>query len=158
MSGEEFANFVRRNEESFYRIAYSYVRSREDALDIVQDAVEKGLRKLPTLRDPERIKPWFCRILVNESIDSLRRRRDTEPADESLPGPDDAGGRTEALALYDAVAALPPKLKTVIVLRFFEDMKLAEVAQAAGCTLSTAKSRLYKALALLRVELDDEEV
>ena len=76
MSGEEFANFVRRNEESFYRIAYSYVRSREDALDIVQDAVEKGLRKLPTLRDPERIKPWFCRILVNESIDRLRRRRD----------------------------------------------------------------------------------
>ena len=52
MSGEEFANFVRRNEESFYRIAYSYVRSREDALDIVQDSVEKGLRKLPTLRDP----------------------------------------------------------------------------------------------------------
>ena len=41
---------------------------------------------------------------------------------------------------------------------FFEDMKLAEVAQAAGCTLSTAKSRLYKALALLRLELDDGEV
>ena len=123
----------------------------------MQDAVEKGLRKLPSLRDPARIKPWFCRILVNESIDRLRRR-DTEPADESLPGPDDAGGRTEALALYDAVAALPPKLKTIVILRFFEDMKLTEVAQAAGCTLSTAKSRLYKALALLRVELDDGEV
>ena len=151
MSGEEFANFVRQNEAGFYRIAYSYVRSREDALDIVQDAVEKGLRKLPTLRDPARIKPWFCRILVNESIDRIRRRRETEPAD-------DAGGRAEALALYDAVAALPPKLRTVIILRFFEDMKLAEVAQAAGCTLSTAKSRLYKALALLRLELDDGEV
>ena len=77
MSGEEFANFVRQNEAGFYRIAYSYVRSREDALDIVQDAVEKGLRKLPTLRDPARIKPWFCRILVNESIDPARpgRRR-----------------------------------------------------------------------------------
>lgn len=119
MSGEEFANFVRQNEAGFYRIAYSYVRSREDALDIVQDAVEKGLRKLPTLRDPARIKPWFCRILVNESIDRIRRRRETEPADESLPAPDDAGGRAEALALYDAVAALPPKLRTVIILRFF---------------------------------------
>ena len=83
MSGEEFANFVRQNEAGFYRIAYSYVRSREDALDIVQDAVEKGLRKLPALRDPARIKPWFCRILVNESIDRIRRRRETEPADES---------------------------------------------------------------------------
>ena len=86
MSGEEFANFVRRNEESFYRIAYSYVRSREDALDIVQDSVEKGLRKLPTLRDPERIKPWFCRILVNESIDRLRRRRTRSPPTRACPG------------------------------------------------------------------------
>ena len=81
MNGEEFANFVRQNEDSFYRIAFSYARNREDALDIVQDAVEKGLRKLPSLRDPARIKPWFCRILVNESIDRLRRRRDIEPAD-----------------------------------------------------------------------------
>ena len=56
------------------------------------------------------------------------------------------------------MSKLPPKLRTVIILRFFEDMKAAEVAQAAGCTLSTAKSRLYKALELLRVELDDWEV
>ena len=158
MSGEEFANFVRRNEESFYRIAYSYVRSREDALDIVQDSIEKALRKLPGLRDDSRIKPWFCRILVNESIDCLRRRRGTEPVDESLPAADETGRRAEALALYDAVSKLPPKYKTVIVLRFFEDMKLQEVAQAAGCNLSTAKSRLYKALELLRVELKDWEV
>ena len=84
MSGEEFANFVRQNEAGFYRIAYSYVRSREDALDIVQDAVEKGLRKLPTLRDPARIKPWFCRILVNESID--RRREPARPGRRRWPG------------------------------------------------------------------------
>lgn len=118
MNGEELANFVRQNEDSFYRIAFSYARNREDALDIVQDAVEKGLRKLPSLRDPARIKPWFCRILVNESIDRLRRRRDIEPADESIPAPDDTGGRADSLALYDAVAALPPKLKTIVILRF----------------------------------------
>lgn len=95
MSGEEFANFVRQNEAGFYRIAYSYVRSREDALDIVQDAVEKGLRKLPTLRDPARIKPWFCRILVNESIDRIRRRRETEPRgrEPARPGRRRGAGR-----------------------------------------------------------------
>lgn len=47
MTGESFADFVRQNEASFYRIAYSYVRNREDALDIVQDSIEKALRKLP---------------------------------------------------------------------------------------------------------------
>lgn len=158
MTGEEFAGFVRQNEASFYRIAFSYVKSREDALDIVQDSIEKALRKLPGLRDDARIKPWFCRILVNESIDSLRRRRGSEPVDESLPAPDDTGKRTEALDVYEAVSKLPPKYKTIVVLRFFEDMKLQEVAEAAGCNLSTAKSRLYRALELLRTELKDWEV
>lgn len=158
MTGEAFADFVRQNEASFYRIAYSYVKDREDALDIVQDAVERALVKLPGLRDEARIKPWFCRILVNRSIDCLRRRRGSEAVDESLPAPDETGGRAEALSLYAAVSKLPPKYRTVVVLRFFEDMKLQEVAQAAGCNLSTAKSRLYKALELLRVELKDWEV
>lgn len=158
MTGEEFAGFVRQNETSFYRIAFSYVKSREDALDIVQDSIEKALRKLPGLRDDARIKPWFCRILVNESIDSLRRRRGSEPVDESLPAPDDTGKRTEALDVYEAVSKLPPKYKTIVVLRFFEDMKLQEVAEVTGCNLSTAKSRLYRALELLRVELKDWEV
>lgn len=158
MTGEAFADFVRQNEASFYRIAYSYVKDREDALDIVQDAVERALVKLPGLRDESRIKPWFCRILVNRSIDCLRRRRGSETVDESLPAPDETGERAEALALYAAVSKLPPKYRTVVVLRFFEDMKLQEVAQAAGCNLNTAKSRLYKALELLRVELGDWEV
>lgn len=158
MTGEAFADFVRQNEASFYRIAYSYVKDREDALDIVQDAVERALVKLPGLRDEARIKPWFCRILVNRSIDCLRRRRGSETVDESLPAPDETGERAEALALYAAVSKLPPKYRTVVVLRFFEDMKLQEVAEASSCNLNTAKSRLYKALELLRVELGDWEV
>ena len=158
MTGEAFADFVRQNEASFYRIAYSYVKDREDALDIVQDAVERALVKLPGLRDEARIKPWLCRILVNRSIDCLRRRRGSETVDESLPAPDETGERAEALALYAAVSKLPPKYRTVVVLRFFEDMKLQEVAEASGCNLNTAKSRLYKALELLRVELGDWEV
>ena len=158
MTGEAFADFVRQNEASFYRIAYSYVKDREDALDIVQDAVERALVKLPGLRDEARIKPWFCRILVNRSIDCLRRRRGSETVDESLPAPDETGERAEALSLYAAVSKLPPKYRTVVVLRFFEDMKLQEVAEASGCNLNTAKSRLYKALELLRVELGDWEV
>ena len=158
MTGEAFADFVRQNEASFYRIAYSYVKDREDALDIVQDAVERALVKLPGLRDEARIKPWFCRILVNRSIDCLRRRRGSETVDESLPAPDETGERAEALALYAAVSKLPPKYRTVVVLRFFEDMKLQEVAEASGCNLNTAKSRLYKALELLRFELGDWEV
>ena len=153
MSGEEFANFVRRNEESFYRIAYSYVRSREDALDIVQDSIEKALRKLPGLRDDSRIKPWFCRILVNESIDCLRRRRGTEPVDESLPAADETGRRAEALALYDAVSKLPPKYKDVILLYYYREMTTEEIARVLGISQSAVWVRLKRARDRLKTQL-----
>ena len=71
--------------------------------------------------------------------------------------PDGAERSTEALAVYQAVEELPPKLRTVVLLRFFEDMTLAEVAESAGCTLSTAKSRLYRALGILRLKLGEED-
>lgn len=162
---EEYASFVKQNQESAYRLAYGYLRSREDALDAVQEAVERGLRRLGTLHDAQKLRPWFTRILVNECLDTLRRRKRRgedsldAPGAPAAAGPDDAAARSDALALYEAIGRLPPRLKTVVMLRFFEDMKLSEVAESAGCTLSTAKARLYKALSLLRLELleDGEE-
>ena len=160
---EEYASFVKQNQESAYRLAYGYLRGREDALDAVQEAVEHGLRHLGTLHDAEKVRPWFTRILVNTCLDMLRqrKRRGAESLDaspEPAPaGADNVSARLEAMALYEAIGRLPPKLKTVVMLRFFEDMKLSEVAESAGCTLSTAKARLYKALSLLRVELEEDE-
>ena len=57
--------------------------------------------------------------------------------------------------LYNAVQRLEPKLRTVVILRFFEDMKLEDIASITGDPLSTVKSRLYKALKLLKVDLQE---
>ena len=141
------------------------VRRTIDAL--AADREESGwdvLERLDSLREPQRLRTWFTRILVNECLDMLRRRK-RRGGDASLdadPGlmpalPDGAERSTEALAVYQAVEELPPKLRTVVLLRFFEDMTLAEVAESAGCTLSTAKSRLYRALGILRLKLGEED-
>lgn len=161
---EEYADFAREDQQRAYRLAYGYLRSREDALDAVQEAVASGLERLDSLREPQRLRTWFTRILVNECLDMLRRRK-RRGGDASLdadPGlmpalPDGAERSTETLAVYQAVEELPPKLRTVVLLRFFEDMTLAEVAESAGCTLSTAKSRLYRALGILRLKLGEED-
>lgn len=158
---EEYASFIKQNQERAYRLAYGYLREREDALDAVQAAVERGLRRLDSLHDMEKLRPWFTRILVNECLDALRRRKRcgteslSETAELAAPGGPEA--RPEVLAAYEAIGRLPPKLKTVVMLRFFEDMKLSEIAESTGCTLSTAKARLYKALSLLRLELEEDE-
>ena len=62
----------------------------------------------------------------------------------------------DAVALYAALDKLPEEMKLVVILRFFEDMKLSEIADVTGAALSTVKNRLYRALALLRLDMADE--
>ena len=74
-SAQELALFVENNQERFYRIAYTYVKSREDALDVIHDAIVKALQSYHTLRRPEYAKTWFYRILINECNSFLRKNR-----------------------------------------------------------------------------------
>ena len=158
---DAFLVFIREHQQDFYRLAFRYVHCQEAALDVVQEALEKGLRGLTSLREPAYMKTWFYRILVNESLTYLRRhRREVLPFEEALadlpaqPAPD----RAEALDLYAAIDRLDPKLKTVVMLRCFEDMKLAEIAQVTGANLNTVKSRLSTALRRLRLAMEEESL
>ena len=71
----ELISFIRENEETFYRIAYSYVKEPETALDLVQDTVVLALQKYHTLRNHDCMKNWFYRILVNQCLGYLRREK-----------------------------------------------------------------------------------
>ena len=158
-SDQEFVSFIKENQARFYRLAFSYVKNSDDALDVVQEAVLKAYEKRHTLRREETMRTWFYRILVNTSIDSLRHKQrvfctDTVP-EEGGSGPE--AGLLDTMALGEALERLNPELKSVVLLRFFEDMKLSEIAQVLGIPLSTVKNRLYRALALLRVDLTAEE-
>ena len=145
----------------FYRLAFSYVKNREAALDVVQEAVVKALTKVDTLREPAYLKTWFYRILLNEAMNHFRRSKNLLPFDEALldrasEDPDPG----ERLDLYAAIGRLSPAEQTVVKLRFFEDLKLEEIARCTGANLNTVKSRLYKALKKLKdmtgEEIDDE--
>lgn len=158
-SDQEFVSFVKENQARFYRLAFSYVKNSDDALDVVQEAVLKAYEKRHTLRREETMRTWFYRILINASIDALRHKQrvlytDAVP-EESSSGPE--AGVLDAMALSGALERLSPELKSVVLLRFFEDMKLSEIAQVLGIPLSTVKNRLYRALSLLRTNLTAEE-
>ena len=153
-------DYILSGQEDFYRLAFSYVKNRDAALDVVQESIVKALVKADTLRQPAYVKAWFYRILINESMDYYRRGRRLVPFDEAvgeetpIPLGRDPG---ERLDLYDAIERLSPREQTVIRLRFFQDMKLEEIARATGVNLNTVKSRLYQSLRKLR-ELTGEEL
>lgn len=154
----QVTHFFINYKESCYRLAYSYVKNAEDALDVIQESVCKAFLTLETLKSPEYIKTWFYRIIVNTSIDLLRqRKRYVAVGDESLDDLECSEADCyEDIDLRRALEDLPVEYKSVIVLRFFEDLKIDEVASVLNENVNTVKTRLYKALKLLRVRMDEE--
>ena len=141
------------NYEKFYRLAYSYVHNASDAQDVVQEGAYKALRAKNSLQQPEAVDTWLYRIMVNEAYSLLRRqsrRRETTELTES--GAEDVYTDFD---LQTAIDRLPPTEATIIRLRFFEDLKLDRIAAILELPLSTVKSKLYRSLKELRIELED---
>lgn len=151
-------NYIVENQHAHYRLAYSYVKNKESALDIIQDSIMKALRSIDSLEQTGYLKTWFYRILINTSIDFIHKNKrmtvvEDEVLDFHLPShemdvPD--------IDLYEAIDHLAPKQKTLIILRFFEDMKIEDIAKTLGVNQNTIKTRLYAALRKLRTNMEEK--
>ena len=150
--------FIIENRESHYRLAYSYVRNKETALDIVQDSILKALKSIDRLEEITYLKTWFYRIIINTSIDFIRKNRRMTVMDDDilsihLPQLED---EMTDMDLQDAIDRLSPQYKTLIILRFFEDLKIEEIATITDQNINTVKTRLYSALKKLRIEVGED--
>ncbi len=147
--------FVLENRDALYRLAYSYVRNREDALDIMGDAICKALSREKSLKDPALVKAWTYRILVNSALDFLRKRRGNLYLESDAI--ESERDRYQDFDLQNAIESLSIRNRTIIVLRFYEDMKIEEIAEIMGENVNTVKTALYSSLRRLRMELEDPD-
>ena len=155
MGTNDIEQYIWRDRDRFYRLAFAYVRNQQDALDIVSESIVKALKNRTKLRDDRAIKAWFYSIVVHTAYDFLRKRKRTVYTDEI---PDEGTqDRYQDFDLFEALARLSEPLRSVVILRFFEDMKLEEIAEALGENVSTVKTRLYRALRVLKIELAEPE-
>ena len=138
--------------ERFYRLAYSYVHNEADALDVVQESACKAITQCKNLKDTEKLLPWLCRIVVNTSLDLPRSQVKEQPTEE-LPETATVD-KYEEFDLKEALNRLEPKNCTIIILRYFEDMKIEDIALVVDENVNTVKARLYRSLKKLRVQLD----
>jgi RNA polymerase sigma-70 factor (sigma-E family) len=159
----EFTEFAHASWASLYRTAYLLLGDRADAEDLVQTALAKTYAAWPKVRDVNAAPGYARTVLVNTASSWFRRRswRNERPT-ETLPDPVD--GRiqdpdpTDRPALMSALAVLPPRQRAVIVLRYYEDLSVAQAAAALGVTEGTVKSQTSDALARLRTLLGDAVV
>lgn len=137
--------------EKYYRLAYSYVHNEADALDIVQEAAYKAILKSDSLQKIEYVETWVYRIVVNEACSLLRSRKENADVEEVQVSSEDT---YENIDLRRAIEQLEPKDRAIVILRFFEDRQLDEIAKILDENLSTVKSRLYRVMKKLRLNLE----
>lgn len=155
---KQLTDYVIKHMENHYRLAFSYVKNADDALDIVQESIYKALSSMNSLKNSSLMKTWFYRIVVNTSINFLRKQKKVGVFDEETLSSLDGGAvdNYQDIDLQRALDALPAKYRIVVILRYFEDLKIEEVADILNENVNTVKTRLYKSLEMLRVQMNDE--
>lgn len=146
---EALIEYIKENQEKLYKIAYTYTRDVDLALDVVQESITKALENISKLKYEEYVKTWFYRILINESLKTLNRNKkyvEYELQENEGYIQNSEEQLVDNLDIYNNLQKLNDKLKTVIILRYFENLKIEEIAIITNTNISTVKSRLYKGL------------
>lgn len=155
---KQVEKYIVENQESLYRFAYTYVKNQDDALDVVHDAICKSLANINTLKNIDSIKSWIYQIVSNCAIDYIRKNKKYVAMNDNLQDENVAGYDTyKDIDLQEALERLPEKYRIVIILRYFEDMKIGDIAKVLNENENTIKTRLYKGLSKLKIDLIEEE-
>lgn len=153
LTREEFARAVEEYGDTVFRVAYSYLKNRADAEDVMQETLLKLYLEQKPFDSAEHRRNWLLRVAVNESKKLLRTawRRRSVPLEERDEGVVfDTPAQSE---LFRQVMALPPKYRTAIYLHYYEDCPVKEIAAAMGANPSTVQTWLLRARGTLHQEL-----
>ena len=153
-----FSELVRSHQSAVYRYLLRMLGSRDDALDLAQDAFVRAWQALPQWQPEARFRTWLLRIAHNAALDALRRRRRVEfvALDDSLePEASAAGPERQAQVtqqvrqLETSLGRLPPEHRDILLLREVEALSYEEIGQVLSLSEGTVKSRLARARAAL---------
>ena len=156
-----FDRLMRRYRRLAYRVAYGYTGERESALDVVQETFLKVYTRRASFRGEGSVKNWIVRIAANEALNWRRAslRLATSELDESLashpPTQDDRA--TGERALTRSLAALGPRHRLAVVLRYFGERSTREIAAVLECSEGTARNVLFRGLSKLRAMMTASE-
>ena len=153
----EFRDYVTTRGRALLRTAYLLTGNLADAEDLLQAALAKTYLAWDRIEDRGALDGYVRRAMVNTHISWWRRRRVQEFPTDELPDravADHAGDSDLQEALRRAIDRLPLRMRTAVVLRYYEDMTEAEVAERLGVSLGTVKSTVSRAVAKLRIDTE----
>jgi RNA polymerase sigma-70 factor, ECF subfamily len=169
-----FRAIMTSHNQRLFRLARSIVRNDNEAEDVVQEAYVRGFAHLDQFRGESSLATWLSRIVINEALGRLRKKRRTAsvasfadqscnativqfPVDNTSGDPERTMAQRQILQLVEqATDALPDIYRTVFVARVIEGLSVEETAELFGLRAETVKTRLHRARRLVRERLDEQ--
>ena len=146
-----FLQLIECDKEKLYKMAYLYVKNENDALDIVQETITKAYINMRTVKEEQYFSTWLTKILINTALDVFRKNSKIILLKEELVERKSPNMRIEEkLDLLEAIEQLEEKYKTVIILRYYRDLPVQQIADYLNCPEGTVKSNLHRAIQKLR--------
>lgn len=142
-----FEKLLLQYKSYLYKVAYTYVKDKQVALDILQETSFKAWLNIHTLKDEEKFKPWITKILVNTALNYIKKESKVIYIEDenSIIYSEKSISIEEKLDLYDAIDLLKPKYKIVIILKYFDDIKIEDISYVLNIPENTVKSHLKRA-------------
>ena len=160
---QAFDALYARYKDDAYRVACLITGSRTDGEDLTQEAFVTAVRSIGSLKDGSKFRPWLLRTLTRAAWKYCRKAKRETPVAEFFETGEGESALSAVLRteeqrqLYEALYALDEKRRTVIVLYYFDDLPVKEIARTLGVTEGTVKSRLFSARRHLRQALTEKE-
>jgi RNA polymerase sigma-70 factor (ECF subfamily) len=166
-----FAEIVDMYKDKLFHLAYRMTGNRQEAEDVVQEAFLRVYKSLDRYDENQKFSTWIYRITTNLCIDRLRKRRATYsldaespdregldgyamlPSDERTPESELLLSETQRL-IHEAIATLPVKYKTIMILRYLQDLSLQEISDVLDMPVTTVKTRVHRGREFLRKKLE----
>lgn len=155
---EDFAEFAAACSDQMRRTAYLLCGDDHRALDITQEALIRVYVAWPRLDKDRGLRSYARKAVVSAARDFARKKSSQELVTADLGeriGPDASEALTQSLLMLNALAQLPPRQRACVVLRYYEDLSVEEVAAAIGCRPGTVKSQTARGLDALRAVFAD---
>lgn len=152
-----FYSLICEHKIQMYKIAYSYFKNEQDALEAIQETVYRAYNNLHKLKQQQYFKTWLLRILINYCIDENKRMKKSTMLVETADISQEVD-INDKLELNQAISKLNSKYKTIIILKYFEDLTINDIAFIMEKPVGTIKTWLNKALSELRIILREEEL
>jgi RNA polymerase sigma-70 factor (ECF subfamily) len=150
-----FLQLIQLYKIDLYKTALSFLRNEEEALEAIQEITYRAYKNIQTVQEPAYFKTWLIRIMINYCNDQLKKKKRIVVKEEivNIQGISENHVRME---LEDAILGLDDRSREILTLKFFNDMKIKEIASTMKCPEDTVKTWLNKALKALRDKLEDK--